>query len=100
MAETAGNFHLAATTEDPMSAERVVEALRLAQIEAFARPRGAASSAPFEPVDRASYEIFVPDQHRDQAERLIREELDAIEKEGEENARAAEEEELSTEPKG
>jgi hypothetical protein len=99
MAEPGSKFHVAVVVTDPLSAERVVEILQEAGIEAFARPRGAASSASFEAVDRASYEIFVADGQMDKAERLIREELDAIEKDGEENAKAAEEESLSGETK-
>ncbi len=99
MAEPERKFHIAATLDDPLSAERVVEILQEQKIDAFSRPRGAASSASFEAVERASYEIFVPDPHRDEAAKLIKEELEAIEKEAEENAKAAEEESLSGETK-
>ena len=99
MAEADRKFHIAATLEDPLTAERLVEILQEQQIDAFSRPRGAASSASFEAVERASYEIFVPDQQREKAEKLIKEELESIEKEADENAKAAEEESLSGETK-
>ena len=97
MAEPERKFHIAVVLTDPLSAERVVTILQEAGIDAFSRPRGAASSASFEAVDRASYEIFVPEPAREQAERLIREELDQMEKDAEANAKAAEEEELAGE---
>ena len=99
MAEPNRKFHVAVVLDDPLSAERVVEILQNAKIDAFSRPRGAASSASFEAVDRASYEIFVPEAQREQAERMIKEELDAMAKDAEENAKAAEEESLSGETK-
>jgi hypothetical protein len=99
MAEPGSKFHVAVVLTDPLSAERVVEILQEGGIDAFARARGAASSASFEPVDRASWEIFVPEGQMEKAERMIKEELDAIEKDAEENAKAAEEESLSGETK-
>ena len=99
MAEPERKFHIAVTLEDPLSAERVVEQLKGAGIDAFSRPRGAASSASFEPVDRASYEIFVPDSQHEKAGQLIKAELEAMEQDADENAKAAEEESLSGETK-
>lgn len=89
-------FAIAATTEDPLSAERLVEVLRGSGIDAFSRPRGAASSSGFEAAEAGYWELFVPTGSLEKATALVRAELEAIDREGEENAAAAEAEALST----
>ncbi len=93
------SFSIVRTTEDPLVAERLVEVLRQEKIDAFTRARGAASSASFEPATGGFYELFVPHTDLERAATLIDAELETIEREGEENAKAAEEEMLSGETK-
>ena len=93
----ADTFSIVRTTEDPLTAERLVEVLRDEKIDAFARARGAASSASFEPAESGFYELFVPDTEIERAAKIIEVELASIEKEGALNAQAAEEEALSGE---
>lgn len=95
----ADSFSIVRTTEDPLIAERLVEVLREEKIDAFARARGAASSASFEPATGGFYELFVPAADLDKAGAVIDAELEAIEKEGAANAQAAEEESMSGETK-
>lgn len=90
-------FAIATTVQDPLSAERLVEALREKELDAFSRPGGAASAAAFASASPAFWEIFVPHEALPQAEALIREVLEDVEKNADENARAAEEEALSGE---
>jgi hypothetical protein len=93
----ADTFSIVRTTEDPLTAERLVEVLREEKIDAFARARGAASSASFEPAESGFYELFVPNAEHERASKIIELELESIEKEGALNAQAAEEEALSGE---
>lgn len=95
----ADSFSIVRTTEDPLIAERLVEVLREEKIDAFTRARGAASSASFEPAVGSFYELFVPNQELERAGKLIDAELEAVEREGELNARAADEESMSGENK-
>jgi hypothetical protein len=88
-------FAIVTTTEDPLSAERLVEVLRKSEIDAFARARGAASSSGFEAAEAGYWELFVPSASLEKAAALVTAELEAIEREGEENAAAAEEEAMS-----
>jgi predicted ATP-grasp superfamily ATP-dependent carboligase len=92
----ADTFQIVRTTEDPLTADRLVEVLREEKVDAFTRARGAAASA-FEPATSGFYELFVPTADFDKAAKLIDDELAAIEKESEENAKAAEEESMSGE---
>jgi hypothetical protein len=93
----ADSFSIVRTVDDPLTAERLVEVLREEKIDAFARARGAASSASFEPAESGFYELFVPDSERARASTIIEAELQSIETEGALNAQAAEEEALSGE---
>lgn len=90
-------FVVATTVEDPLTAERLVDVLQEAQIDAFSRAGGAAASGPFSAAAQAFWDLFVPADAMEKAEPLIRAELEAIEKDGEANAKAAEEEALSGE---
>ena len=92
----ADSFTIVRTTEDPLTADRLTEVLREEKIDAFTRARGAAASA-FEPTEAGFWELFVPAADHDRAAKLIDDELVAIEKEGAENAKAAEEESMSGE---
>ena len=93
----ADSFSIVRTIEDPLTADRLVEVLREEKIDAFARARGAASSASFEPAESGFYELFVPNAELQRAAGIIEGELASIEKEGVLNAQAAEEEALSGE---
>ncbi len=91
----ADSFSIVRTTEDPLTADRLVEVLRQEKIDAFTRERGAASTASFEPAVGAFYELFVPEAELKRASALVDTELAAIESEGVQNAAAAEEEAMS-----
>jgi hypothetical protein len=90
-------FAVAASVQDPLTAERLVEVLQEAKLDAFSRAGGAASTAAFAQVQPAFWDILVPGEHFEQAEALIKVELAGIEKDAEANAAAAEEEALSGE---
>ena len=90
-------FAVATTVQDPMSADRIVETCRRASLDAFSRPGGAASSAAFAAAQPGFWDVLVPSERLDEALTLIQEELAAIDREAEENAKAAEEEALSGE---
>ena len=90
-------FTVAATVDDPLTAERLVEILREGGHDAFARAGGAASVAAFASATPAIWDILVPTEVLEQVSRTIREELESIEKNAEENAKAAEEESMSGE---
>lgn len=90
-------FTVATSVQDPLSAERIVELLQEASLDAFSRAGGAASSAAFASASPAFWDILVPTESFAQAEALIRAELQQIERDGEANAQAAEEEAMSGE---
>lgn len=90
-------FTVAATVEDPLTAERLVDVLQEAEVDAFHRAGGAAASGPFAATSQAFWDVFVPNEALAKAEPLIKAELDLIEKDAEANAAAAEEEALSGE---
>jgi hypothetical protein len=90
-------FTVATTVQDPLIAERLVEALREKELDAFSRPGGAASSAAFAAASPAFWDIFVPSESLAAAAEVIRGVLEDVEKNADENARAAEEEALSGE---
>lgn len=90
-------FVVAASVQDPLTAERLVGALQEAQLDAFSRAGGAASSAAFAQTQAAFWDILVPGEAFEQAQRLIKSELDGIEHDSAANAAAAEEEALSGE---
>lgn len=90
-------FVVAASVQDPLTAERLVEVLQEAQLDAFSRAGGAASSAAFAQTQGAFWDILVPGEAFEQAEKLIQAELDGLEKDAAANAAAAEEEALSGE---
>lgn len=91
-------YSVAASVQDPLTAERLVVVLQDAQLDAFSRAGGAASSAAFASANPAFWDILVPTEGLEQAQTLVRTELAAMERDGEANARAAEEEALSGEP--
>jgi hypothetical protein len=91
------NFAVAVSVQDPLMAERMVSALQAAGLEAFSRPGGAASSAAFASVQAAFWDVLVDAEGSAQAATLIAELQAELERDGEANARAAEEEELSGE---
>lgn len=90
-------FTVAMQVQDPLSAERLVEVLREAGIDGFSRVGGAASSDAFAAASPAFWDILLPSERLAEAQKLLDEELAAIDREGEENAKAAEEEALSGE---
>lgn len=90
-------FSVATSVQDPLTAERLVEVLQEAQLDAFSRAGGAASSAAFASASPAYWDILVPSEGFEQALGLINTELQEIERDGEANAKAAEEEALSAE---
>jgi hypothetical protein len=90
-------FTVAASVQDPLTADRLVELLLDAKVDGFSRPGGAASSAAFASASPAFWDIIVPTETLAQAETLIRAELAQVERDGEANAQAAEEEAMSGE---
>lgn len=98
MADT--TFAVAASVPDPLMAERLVEALQDAGLEAFVRPGGAASSAAFASAQPAFYDVLVDAAGAERAAALVADLQAELEREGEANARAAEEEEASGEGRG
>ena len=90
-------FQVAVTSNDPLTAERLVDVLVENGIDAFSRARGAASSDAFAAAGSGYWEVFVPSADDAKAAPLIRAELTAIEHDAAANAQAAEEEALSGE---
>lgn len=94
---TPRTFSVVTSVQDPLTAERLVEVLQEAKVDAFSRAGGAASTDAFGAATAAFFDIFVPTESHAQAEALARTELEAIERDAEANGRAAEEEALSGE---
>lgn len=90
-------FTVVTTLQDPLTAERLVDALQEAKVEAFTRVGGAASSAAFASAQPAFYDLLVATEHLPQAEALVRDFQQQLDQEAEANGRAAEEESLSGE---
>lgn len=90
-------FTVATSVTDPLTAERLVSVLQEAQLDAFSRAGGAASSAAFASATPAFYDLLVPTDDLAKAEGLLKAELADIERDGAANALAAEEEALSGE---
>jgi hypothetical protein len=98
----ARTFAVAATVQDPLLAERLVETLQEKGLDAFSRAGGAASSAAFAQAQSAFWDVLVPTEATAAANGWIAEVLEALDQDAEENTKAAEEEELageSPEPK-
>ena len=90
-------FTVATSLQDPLTAERLVEVLQEAGLDAFTRAGGAASSAGFEASSPAFWDLLVASEHHEKAEALIKAELEEIERDAAANEKAAEEEALSGE---
>jgi hypothetical protein len=90
-------FTVATTTNDPLSAERLVAVLVEAGLDAFSRAGGAASANALGATESAFYDVLVASESLDAAAPLVRDELEAIERDAAENEKAAEEEALSGE---
>lgn len=90
-------FSVVTSVQDPLTAERLVEMLQEASLDAFSRAGGAASTDAFGAATAAFFDLFVPSEHHAKADELVRAELAAIERDADANARAAEEEALSGE---
>lgn len=93
----ARSFTVATTVQDPLTADRLIEALREKELDAFARPGGAASAAAFAAASPAFWDILVPTEAMETAASVIDEVLADVEANAEANAQAAEEEALSGE---
>lgn len=89
------NFTVATQVQDPLSAERLVEVLCEAGLDSFSRVGGAGSTDGLAAASPAMWDILVPTEGLAKASTLITEELATIEREGDENARLADEEVLS-----
>src|SRR6185436_7030775 len=90
-------FAVVATVEDPLTADRLVDGLVALELDAFHRARAGASSDTFGAISQGYWEVLVPTDSLAKAEPAVREEMELIAKEGEENAKAAEEEAMSGE---
>jgi len=82
---------------DPLSAERLVSVLTQAGIEAFSRPGGAATADGIAAASPGYWDILVISAAMDQAKKLVEAEQEAIDRDAEANAQAAEEESMSGE---
>jgi hypothetical protein len=91
------SFTVAAEVQDPLTADRLVELLREAGLDGFSRVGGAGGSDGIAAASPAIWDILVPTEGFDRAAQLIAAELATIEREGDENARLAEEEMLTGE---
>lgn len=91
-------FVIAGTAEDPLTAENLAEVVDEAGIPVVVRAR---RRGVVEPLTTSSlhawWEILVPEELKDRAERVIESERKQIEADAAEAARAAEEEELEGE---
>lgn len=94
---TARSFSVVASVQDPLVAERLVALLQAEGLEAMSRAGGAASSAAFAAAESAFWDILVDGEQLTKAQALVKDELTELERDGEANARAAEEEALSGE---
>src|SRR5262245_59152380 len=90
-------FTVVATVDDPLTADRLVDGLIALDLDAFHRGRAGASSDTIGAISQGYWEVLVPTDGLARAEAMVREELEAIAKEADENAKAAEEEALSSE---
>lgn len=93
----ARTFTVAASVQDPLLAERLVETLQEKGLDAFSRAGGAASSAAFAQAQAAFWDVLVPAEAAATASGWIAEVLEALDQDAEENTKAAEEEELAGE---
>ena len=66
---------VATSVLDPLTADRLVDLLREATLDAFSRAGGAASSAAFASASPAFWDIMVPTESLEQAASIIRAEL-------------------------
>lgn len=90
-------FTVVTTTTDPLSAERLVDVLTEAGIDAFSRAGGAASTNVLSAAERGYFDILVATEALEKAAPLVKGELEAIERDAAANEKAAEEEALSGE---
>ena len=88
-------FAVVATVEDPLSAERLVATLTGQNLDAFQRARGAATADALGSMTTSYWEVLVQADVFDKASALVKEELEAITRDGDENAKAAEDEAMS-----
>ena len=90
-------FTVVATVEDPLTADRLVDGLVALELDAFHRARAGASTDTFGAISQGYWEVLVPSEDLSKAEVAVREEMEQIDKDGDENAKAAEEEAMSGE---
>ncbi|MBE2248268.1 MAG: hypothetical protein IAE78_01890 [Myxococcus sp.] len=90
-------FTVATTTTDPLTAQRLVAVLTAAGFDAFSRAGGAASVSAIGAAERGYFDVLVTTEAMEKAGPLVAQELEAIERDGAANAKAAEEEALSGE---
>lgn len=90
-------FAVVTSVQDPLTAERLVEVLQAAELDAFSRAGGAASTGAFAAATPGFFDLLVPTESFAKADELVRSELAAIERDAEANSKAAEEEAMSGE---
>jgi hypothetical protein len=90
-------FAVVAAVDDPLTADRLVDGLIALGLDAFHRGRAGATSDALGAIAKGYWEVLVPSEGLEQAEKAVREELEQEAKEADENAQAAEEEALSGE---
>ncbi len=90
-------FTVATTVQDSFTAERLVAVLQDGGLDAFARAGGAASADALGAASQAFFDVLVASETLAQAEGILKTELEAMDRDAEANAAAAEEEALSGE---
>ena len=91
------NFVRAASAEDPLTSEQFAAVLRAANIPAIARARRGGTVDSITSGSMPWWEILVPEEFLSKASALLKEEQSRMDAAADENARAAEEEEASSE---
>jgi hypothetical protein len=91
------NFSVLTSVSTSILAERLVSILVEADIDAFTRAGGAAGTDLFSAASPGFLDVLVQSDKLTEAQKLVQEELSALERDAELNSQAAEEESLSSE---
>jgi hypothetical protein len=85
-------FTVLTTLSDPFTADGLVVALEAADIEAFTRPLGAASTDLFGAASPRAWALLVPTDLATKASAIVERTIEEFESDAEANAQAAEQE--------
>lgn len=92
------SFSMVITVDNPLTAQRLEQALQEASIPSLVQPRGAASADVLGPSSPATYDVLVAGGHLEQAQAIASRLLATIDQDAEANARAADSEALAGGP--